>query len=112
MLNQLDPNNHISYRLYREHTKLTDGAYIKDLSLLGRDLSKTLIVDNVKENFKNQESNGIHIANFEGADDDVELHILGIELRRIAMFKLDLLSEIKKLQGIMRMRRNEVLPLH
>jgi len=42
----------ISHRLYRQHTKPQDGVYYKDLRPLGRDLSKTIIVDNLKENFQ------------------------------------------------------------
>lgn len=53
ILDILDPNNScISYRLYRQHTDYDDGVYVKDLSLLGRDLAKTIIIDNIKENFE------------------------------------------------------------
>lgn len=56
ILNVLDPDrNLILHRLYRQHTLVTDeGIYLKDLSRLGRDLSKTIIVDNIRENFENK----------------------------------------------------------
>lgn len=52
ILNILDSDRTcISHRLYRQHTQYYDGVYHKDLSILGRDLSKTIIIDNIKENF-------------------------------------------------------------
>ena len=60
--------------LSRQHVKFNGDFAIKDLRLLGRDLSKTLIIDNLKENFeKTTPDNGIHISNFEGCFDDTEL---------------------------------------
>ena len=44
-------------RLYRQHTILIDNILIKDLSKLGRDLSKVIIVDNMPQNFKLQKEN-------------------------------------------------------
>ena len=51
ILNDLDKQGFISHWLYRDHTKLRNGVYIKDLSKLGRDLSKIIIVDNIEDNF-------------------------------------------------------------
>lgn len=51
VLDKIDPDNKFSHRLYREDMKLYNGDYIKDISILGRDLSKVIIVDNMKENF-------------------------------------------------------------
>lgn len=49
----IDPQkNLIKHRLYRQHTIFNDDDYIKDLNLLGRDLSKTIIIDNLCENFQ------------------------------------------------------------
>ena len=36
-------------------------VFIKDLSRIGRDINKTIIVDNVAENFQMQPDNGIFI---------------------------------------------------
>jgi Dullard-like phosphatase family protein len=72
----LDSKDKIDYRLYRQHTDLVDGINIKDLSKLGRDLSKVVIIDNIKENFQRQPDNGLHILDFEGDENDIELNYL------------------------------------
>ncbi len=51
VLDQLDQDHVISNRLYRQHSQWNGQFYIKDLSSLGRDLSRVIIVDNVAENF-------------------------------------------------------------
>jgi len=51
ILNDFDRQGYITHRLYRDHTKYRNGVYVKDLYKLGRDLSKTIIVDNIEENF-------------------------------------------------------------
>jgi CTD small phosphatase-like protein 2 len=37
--------------LYRQHTKRVENYAIKDLTLLGRDIETTIIIDNIGENF-------------------------------------------------------------
>ena len=59
---------YFDYRLYRIHTTIIDNDFVKDLSKLGRDLNKTIIVDNMKQNYKNQPNNGITIRPFWGKD--------------------------------------------
>ena len=44
-------NECISHRLYRQHTLPFNNFYIKDLSRLGRNINKTIIVDNIPDNF-------------------------------------------------------------
>ena len=58
------------YRLYRENTIPNDeGVFIKDLSKIGRNLQKIIIVDNTKENYELQKDNGIEIKSYYGFDD-------------------------------------------
>lgn len=52
ILNDFDRSNFIKYRLYRNSCRFRKGVYVKDLSRLGRDLTKTIIVDNIAENFE------------------------------------------------------------
>jgi CTD small phosphatase-like protein 2 len=47
VLDNLDTNRIINYRLYRQHAVRNGAVFIKDMSKLGRDLSKVIIVDNV-----------------------------------------------------------------
>lgn len=73
MLERIDPNHLISHRLYRQHTKLKGTVFLKDLTLLGRDIARTIIVDNVAENFQLQPENGIFIRSWFDDMNDHEL---------------------------------------
>ena len=94
---------YFNYRLYREHCSIINNDFIKDISLIGRDLSKVIIVDNMQQNFKLQKENGILISSFWGEDDnDKVLLQLGRILVSIAIdmvetkYNLDVRNEIKK----------------
>ena len=87
VLNELDKNNLISYKLYRRHTEANNGIFIKDLSKIGRDLDKCCIIDNNKDNFSLQPENGLHISSFLGDQNDNELYILCNELKKIVDYK-------------------------
>lgn len=62
VVDQIDVGNNIKYRLYRQHTSQNGPFLVKDLSLLGRDLTKTIIIDNISDNFILQPDNGIFIS--------------------------------------------------
>ncbi|KAJ6247411.1 nuclear lim interactor-interacting factor-related [Anaeramoeba flamelloides] len=68
ILDKLDPNNGlISHRLYRDSCKEVEPfTYVKDLALLGRDLNRTLIVDDLPSSYSLQPQNAIPIKGFCG----------------------------------------------
>ena len=48
VIDQIDPNHVVSYRLYKESCSDLNGATVKDLSLLNRELKRLIIIDNSK----------------------------------------------------------------
>eukprot|EP00826_Nyctotherus_ovalis_P065819 TRINITY_DN968_c0_g2_i11.p6 TRINITY_DN968_c0_g2~~TRINITY_DN968_c0_g2_i11.p6 ORF type:complete len:110 (-),score=37.82 TRINITY_DN968_c0_g2_i11:238-567(-) len=76
VLDELDANKVISHRLYRQHALPYGSNYIKDLTRIGRPLSKMIIVDNLAENFQLQPENGIMIKSWIGDPHDTALYEL------------------------------------
>ena len=83
VIDGLDCKNLIDYKLYREHTYDYNGINVKDLSKLGRDLTKVIIIDNIEENYSFQPKNGLNIIDFEGDENDNELQFLLKDLLEI-----------------------------
>eukprot|EP00826_Nyctotherus_ovalis_P007401 TRINITY_DN11841_c0_g2_i1.p1 TRINITY_DN11841_c0_g2~~TRINITY_DN11841_c0_g2_i1.p1 ORF type:complete len:123 (+),score=12.77 TRINITY_DN11841_c0_g2_i1:491-859(+) len=81
VLNEIDPSNCIAHRLFRQHTKVQNNSYIKDLSLLGRNLKKVIIIDNIADNFQLQRDNGILIRSWIDDSSDTALEELSPLLR-------------------------------
>ena len=66
---------------------------IKDLSLLGRDLSKTIIIDNMAENFQFKHPlNGIWVESWYNDANDKELSLLIPFLKSIVERQVDVKS--------------------
>ncbi len=84
------------YRLYRIHTRIIDNVFVKDLSRLGRDLSRIIIVDNMEQNYKLQPENGITIRPFWGKDtNDMALYDLFHILIKIVKQNMDVRDGIQ-----------------
>jgi len=66
-------------------------VFVKDLSRIGRPLHKTIIVDNVAENFSLQPDNGIFIKSWFEDPSDTALHELAPLLKRKLLIFLTLL---------------------
>lgn len=78
LLDLLDASQFISGRVFRDHCYEFRGVYLKDLELLGREMARTLIVDNSPHAFALHLDNGIPIESwFENPADDQLLRLLG-----------------------------------
>ena len=85
------------HRLYRIHTRVINNDFVKDLSRLGRDMSRIIIVDNMEQNYKLQPNNGITIRPFWGKDtNDLALFDLLHILRKIAQQNMDVTDGIRE----------------
>jgi RNA polymerase II subunit A small phosphatase-like protein len=46
LMYKMDPNNYCTARLFREHCSFINGVSVKDMSLVGRHMKDTIIIDN------------------------------------------------------------------
>jgi CTD small phosphatase-like protein 2 len=81
--------NFVRYRLFRDSCVPVDGTFVKDLRVLGRDLSRVIIVDNAVEAFSFQVENGIPIKSWFAEPEDNELPKLLNFLRPLAAAQQD-----------------------
>lgn len=101
ILDILDPEKIITRRLYRDSCINIEGTYVKDLDRIEPkvDLTKTVIVDNIAENFALQTENGIHILSWYSNDlEDVELKKLAKILQGFLALD-DVREGIKQING-------------
>lgn len=89
LLDLIDPDRLIEVRLFRDSCTKIGDVYIKDLSLLGRDLSQTILIDvrsmqNSPDASLLQPANGILVKSYMSEEDDKELLRLIPVLKELA----------------------------
>mmetsp|Transcript_10358 Transcript_10358/g.25085 ORF Transcript_10358/g.25085 Transcript_10358/m.25085 type:complete len:373 (+) Transcript_10358:522-1640(+) len=77
LLDLLDIHKVIRYRLFRESCVFFEGNYVKDLSVLDRDISSTIIIDNSPNSYLFHPENAIDCSSFIDDPRDRELDQIG-----------------------------------
>ena len=103
LLDILDSENNIKYRLYREHCTFINGIYIKDLKKLNRNLKDLIIVDNSPLAYAFDSDNGLPIKTWYEDPYDIELTKISKILEFLAKTK-DVRKHIKKF-----VKENEII---
>ncbi|GMI57811.1 hypothetical protein ScalyP_jg11931 [Parmales sp. scaly parma] len=86
LLDLLDTHKTISARLFRESCVHYEGNYVKDLSIINRDLTQSIIIDNSPQSYIFQPENAIDCSSF--IDDPMDR-----ELDQIMSFLLSIKDE-------------------
>ena len=81
LLDLLDPNRVIRARLFRESCVFYEGNYVKDLSVLDRDLAHSIIVDNSPSSYIFHPENAIDCSSF--IDDPMDMELDQIDIKFI-----------------------------
>uniref|UniRef100_A0A3Q4GLN5 Mitochondrial import inner membrane translocase subunit TIM50 n=1 Tax=Neolamprologus brichardi TaxID=32507 RepID=A0A3Q4GLN5_NEOBR len=89
LIDSIDPQGFVMYRLFRDATRYVEGHHIKDVSCLNRDSSKVIVVDCKREAFSLQPFNGLALKKWDGNSEDRTLYDLANFLKTIAMSGVD-----------------------
>ncbi|MEQ2239833.1 hypothetical protein ILYODFUR_008692, partial [Ilyodon furcidens] len=85
ILEILDPQKKLfRHRLYQDDCACVLGHYIKDLNILGRDLTKTVVLDNAPHTYPYHLMNTIPIKSWSGGAEDKELQKLVAYMEKLA----------------------------
>ncbi|KAB5560734.1 hypothetical protein DKX38_005691 [Salix brachista] len=98
VLDRIDPKGVISHRLYRDSCKQVDGKFVKDLSEMGRDLKRVVIVDDNPNCYIYQPENAIPVKPFLDDLGDLELGKLATFFDRCDCFE-DMRDAVKEYVG-------------
>ncbi|KAG9265142.1 mitochondrial import inner membrane translocase subunit TIM50 isoform X1 [Astyanax mexicanus] len=85
LIDSIDPQGFVMYRLFRDATRYMEGHHVKDVSCLNRDTSKVIVVDCKREAFSLQPFNGMALRKWDGNSEDRTLYDLAAFLKTIAM---------------------------
>ena len=98
LLDLLDKEKNIQYRLYRDHCNFVNGIFIKDLKRLNRNLKDIIIIDNSPMAYAFDVENGLPILSWFDNRDDREL----INIQKILKFLANVDDVRKYIKKILR----------
>lgn len=84
MIDALDPQGFISYRLFKDSTKYIKGTHVKELNQLGRDMRRVIHLDWNEDACKTSPENCFILKKWDGESSDKALVELSDFLRAIA----------------------------
>ncbi|XP_011503800.1 PREDICTED: mitochondrial import inner membrane translocase subunit TIM50-C-like [Ceratosolen solmsi marchali] len=94
ILDALDSQGCIMYRLVRDATRFVDGHHVKDLDALNRDLRKVIVIDWNSESVKFHPENMLKIPRWNGSDNDTTLYDLASFLKTIYETNVDDIRDV------------------
>ena len=95
LIDVIDKDHLVKHRLFRESCLVHQGLYVKDLNRLGRDVRKTVIVDNSPAAYMFHPQNAIAISTWIGDKTDHELSDIS-ELLESVSSEPDVVSALAK----------------
>lgn len=96
LLDEIDPHKCATHRRFREHCTFINNTFVKDLSLLGREMQNIIIVDNSPTSYSLQPENAIPILTWIDDPKDTKLHELAPVLELLSTAN-DVRQYIKKI---------------
>ncbi|XP_057314971.1 mitochondrial import inner membrane translocase subunit TIM50-like [Hydractinia symbiolongicarpus] len=119
----LDPEGFIMYKLFRDATKYMNGTHVKDLSKLNRDITKVILVDCDAKTSILQPRNSLVLKKWEGDPKDTSLlelipffHAISVsnvdDVRPVLDFyrgEEDVVAAFRRNQDILRQQQEEML---
>ena len=96
LLNEIEKNKKFfDFKLYKDHCTLYKNRFVKDITKLGRDIRKIIIVDDDENNFVLNKENGIKIKPFLGEENNNDTSLF--ELKKILiLFERMGLDDVRK----------------
>ncbi|KAL5242795.1 hypothetical protein ACI65C_010205 [Semiaphis heraclei] len=94
ILDSLDKNNVIMYRLVKNATDYIDGHHVKNIDRINRDLSRVIMVDWNADSVKLQRENALVIPRWTGEDGDQQLIQLAEFLNVISTSEVNDVREV------------------
>ena len=96
IINQIEKiKKYFDYHFYREHSILIGNEFVKDISKIGRDMKKIIIVDNVEDNFRLNKENGILIAPYKGEESKSDMKLFSLK-KILLNFNKDNYKDLRK----------------